>query len=69
MAITITALTRVFKYNGTKLKDPSPEMSPDHVRQFYAKTYPELSTSIIEGPVTDHTAQTFEFRRGVGTKG
>jgi len=69
MAITINALSRIFKYNGTKLKDPSPSMTPDAVRRFYAKTYPELTTALVDGPVTDHKGQVFEFRRAVGTKG
>ena len=69
MTLQVTALRRIFRYNGAKLADPQPTLTPDQVRQFYAATFPELATAIVEGPSTTEREQVFEFRRSVGTKG
>ena len=69
MALTVHELRRVFRYNGVKLADPQINMKPDDVRQFYAATYPELTTAIVEGPTTTDREQIWEFRKSVSTKG
>lgn len=69
MAITATALKRVFKYQALELADPGAHMTPDQVRQAYAGHYPELTNAVIEGPVTRNGTSTFTFTRAVGSKG
>jgi PRTRC genetic system protein C len=60
---------RVFTYNSRNLPDPDPEMSPDEVRAFYAGTYPELQSGVVDGPEEDGNKLVYELRRAVGTKG
>ena len=62
-------LKRVFKYNGRSLPDPDPAMAPDEVRAFYATTYPELQSGVVDGPEEAGTRLHYELRRAVGTKG
>ncbi len=33
--ITETRMSREFSFNGVKLPDPNPTMTPEEVRQFY----------------------------------
>jgi len=65
----IQDLIRSFAYNSVKLADPSPSMTLAQVRDFYAMTYPELTSAEIEGPAAVGNTQVFTFRRAVGTKG
>jgi PRTRC genetic system protein C len=65
----ITELKRTFVYNGITLPDPSPAMAASAVKDFYAATYPELVNAEIEGPVRKDNADTYTFRKAVGTKG
>ena len=69
MTITVTTLTRQFRYNGMTLPDTDPTMTVDQVKNAYAVAYPELVSAAIEGPTEKDGVLTFEFRRGVGTKG
>ena len=62
-------LKRVFKYNGRSLPDPDPAMKPDEVRTFYAHTYPELQSGVVDGPEENGARLEYELRRAVGTKG
>lgn len=62
-------LTRVFAYNGIKLADPGVSMDPEAVRMFYATQFPELVTSVVEGPVTKGAVSTYTFTRAAGSKG
>ena len=65
----VKTITRVFKYNGITLSDPSPAKTPDQVRQLYAFQYPELNNAVIEGPVTKAGVSTYTFARAAGSKG
>lgn len=69
MAIQVNQLTRVFKYNGVSLPDPSPDMKPEEVRDLYSATYAELATAGVEGPETKGNQLIYSFRKAVGTKG
>lgn len=69
MSITVTALTRTFRYNGMTLPDADPTMTVEQVKAAYAVAYPELVSAAIEGPTEKDGVLTYEFRRGVGTKG
>ena len=46
-------LEREFLYNGVKLPDARPTMTPEQVRDTYTHLYPEIATAAIEGPETD----------------
>lgn len=51
------------------LADPSPDFSPERVLNFYAQTYPVLTTAVIHGPeIADDTIQ-YRFTSTIGTKG
>jgi PRTRC genetic system protein C len=61
-------ISRVFTYNGIKLDDPNPALQPDAVREFYVPQYQELTTAVVEGPVTKDNVATYTFRRAAGAK-
>lgn len=66
-------LDRVFllKENGTdiRLTDPEPSWSVEAVMNFYANTYPILTTAKISAPrIEDDTVQ-YRFESVMGTKG
>ena len=62
-------LQREFVYNGIKLPDPNPQMSPEHVRDTYAAAYPEVTTAAVEGPETVGDKIVYRFVRAIGAKG
>lgn len=62
-------ISRVFTYNGIKLDDPNPALQPDAVREFFVPQYMELTTAVVEGPVTKDNVATYTFRRAAGAKG
>jgi PRTRC genetic system protein C len=72
MLIT-TQLKRVFsfkdKQQDIQLADPSETFSPEAVLNFYAQTYPILTTATIEGPVITDDALQYKFILQIGTKG
>ncbi|MGN6214528.1 PRTRC system protein C [Parafilimonas sp.] len=66
-------LDRVFLLteNGTniRLTDPEPSWSVEAVMNFYANTYPILTTAKISAPrIEDDTVQ-YRFESVMGTKG
>jgi len=65
----IATLTRVFDYNGVRLPDPGPHLSPEQVRDIYAATYPDITSAQIEGPENKAGKLVYSFRRAIGTKG
>lgn len=71
--LTATTLERIFifrdKEQEIKLADPSPLFSPEAVLNFYAQTYPILTTASIEGPVINDDAVQYRFVSQIGTKG
>lgn len=69
MALQVTGIERVFKYNNTVLTDPSPELTPDEVLLFYSNSYPELTTSTIHSELTDEGIMQYSFKTTIGTKG
>lgn len=69
MALNLTGLKRVFKFGGRTLSDPDKSMTPDEVMNFYAGTYPELTTSNVHGPKVENDKAVYEFKTTVGTKG
>lgn len=65
----VVQLTRKFSYNSISLGDPNPALTPEAVKEVYAQQYPELTNSVVEGPVTKDGVATYKFTRAVGSKG
>ena len=68
-----TQLERVFILNDKgqqiKLTDPEPKWSVEAVMNFYANSYPILTTAKVSAPVIrDETVQ-YRFESVMGTKG
>ncbi|OYX83902.1 MAG: PRTRC system protein C [Flavobacteriales bacterium 32-34-25] len=68
-----TTLPRIFSFRDKEqdiqLADPSPSFSPKAVLNFYAQTYPVLTTATIEGPVINDDTIHYKFVSQIGTKG
>jgi len=62
-------LERSFTYNGLRLPDPDPRMTPEKVRMLYSNQYPELATAAISGPEPSGEKLQYSFVRAIGTKG
>jgi PRTRC genetic system protein C len=71
--LTVTALRRVFIFkNGTqeiRLEDPEPSMTAESVRDFYALTYPLLTTATVELPVIENDEEVYYLNGKLGVKG
>jgi PRTRC genetic system protein C len=67
--IEAKALSRSFTYNGVKLPDPDPTMTPEEVKTIYSHQYPELATAAITGPEATGETLRYSFVRSIGTKG
>lgn len=68
-----TQLERVFILNENgqevRLSDPEPRWSVEAVMNFYANTYPILTTAKVSAPqIKDDTVQ-YRFESVMGTKG
>jgi PRTRC genetic system protein C len=57
------------KGNDIILADPDVKWSIDAVLQFYANTYPILTTAKINGPVINKDKVEYRFESMMGTKG
>lgn len=68
MAIEVTQVKRIFKYNGVSLPDV-PGLSNEAIRDLYSAQYQELLSSEIQVGEVVRGVQQIEFRRAVGTKG
>lgn len=68
-----TQLERVFlikdKGQEIKLTDPDPEWSVASVLNFYANTYPVLTTAKVSEPVICGDKIQYRFESVMGTKG
>lgn len=66
-------LPRVFLFErqGTKIElaDPSADLTPAAVLNFYSQTYPELTTARMEGPEIKNDRVEYSFQTTFGTKG
>ena len=73
MALTVTGILRVFKFESNsetiELIDPNPDYSPEEVMSLYANQYPELTTSTVKGMVIVEDKAVYEFVTTIGTKG
>ncbi len=68
-----TQLERVFvlkdKGQEIRLTDPEPRWSVEAVLNFYANSYPILTTAKISAPVIKDDAVEYRFESVMGTKG
>ena len=68
-----TLLERVFilKDNGQEIKltDPEPKWSVEAVMNFYANTYPFLTTAKVSAPKIKDDNIEYQFESVMGTKG
>jgi PRTRC genetic system protein C len=71
--LTATALPRVFIHTENnqeiRLPDPAEKLSVDAVKNFYAPTYPILTTARVEGPEIIDDEIVYRFVSSIGTKG
>jgi PRTRC genetic system protein C len=68
-----TQLERVFILNDKgqqiKLTDPEPKWSVEAVMNFYANSYPILTTARVSAPVIRDDTVQYRFESVMGTKG
>jgi PRTRC genetic system protein C len=62
-------LSRIFEFNGVRLPDPNPKLSPDEVRNLYAHQFPDIATASITGPEAVGAKLRYQFTRAIGSKG
>ena len=62
-------VTREFSFNGVKLPDPDPKLSPEQVRSVLATGYPDIATASITGPEAVGDKLRYNFVRAIGAKG
>ena len=62
-------VTREFSFNGVKLPDPDPRLSPEQVRSVLATMYPDIATASITGPEAVGDKLRYNFVRAIGAKG
>jgi len=71
--LTTTQLPRVFIHTENseeiRLADPAEKLSVEAVLNFYAGTYPVLTTAKIEGPEIQNDEVVYRFVSTLGTKG
>jgi PRTRC genetic system protein C len=67
--IDVKVMSRSFSYNGVKLPDPDPRMTPEEVKTLYSHQYPELATAAITDPEGSGENLRYSFVRAIGTKG
>ncbi len=68
-----TQLERVFiikdKGQEIRLTDPEPKWSVESVLNFYATTYPILTTAKVSAPIIKEDTVQYQFESVMGTKG
>ena len=68
-----TQLERVFVFDNNgeevRLTDPEPKWSVESVINFYANTYPILTTAKVSAPSIKGDTMQYRFESVMGTKG
>jgi PRTRC genetic system protein C len=68
--LVTTTLERIFIFRDKEvdisLADPCASFSPEAVLNFYAQTYPILTTATIEGPIINDDAVQYKFVSQIG---
>ena len=62
-------LSRHFEFNGVRLPDVDPKLSPEEIRTLYSQQYPNIATASITGPEAVGDKLVYRFTRAIGTKG
>jgi PRTRC genetic system protein C len=62
-------LSRFFEFNGVRLPDINPRLSPEEIRNLYAHQYPDIATAAITGPEAIGDKLRYQFTRAIGSKG
>jgi PRTRC genetic system protein C len=65
----VSALKRSFTFQGVRIEDPDPRLSPEEVRGVLAPLYPDIATAAISGPEVVGDKLLYSFSRAVGVKG
>jgi PRTRC genetic system protein C len=63
------ALSRIFEFNGVRLPDINPKLSPEEIRTLYAHQFPDIATATITGPEAIGDKLRYQFTRAIGSKG
>jgi len=64
-----STIGREFSWNGVKIPDPDPKLSPEEVRAVLATMYPDIATATITGPEAVGNRLLYRFVAAIGTKG
>ncbi|MEJ5144696.1 PRTRC system protein C [Sphingobacterium sp. MYb388] len=71
--LVATQLDRLFLFEDKgqerRLTDPEPKWSVQAVLNFYANTYPILTTAKVSAPVIKEDKVQYRFESVIGTKG
>jgi PRTRC genetic system protein C len=62
-------LSRTFEFNGVRLPDINPRLSPEEIRTLYAHQFPDIATATITGPEPVGDKLRYQFTRAIGSKG
>ena len=62
-------LSRHFEFNGVRLPDVNPKLSPEEIRTLYSHEFPDIATASITGPEAVGDKLVYRFTRAIGTKG
>jgi len=62
-------LSRQFEFNGARLPDVDPKLSPEEIRTLYSHEFPDIATASITGPEAVGDKLVYRFTRAIGTKG
>jgi PRTRC genetic system protein C len=62
-------LSRIFEFNGVRLPDINPKLSPEEIRNLYAHQFPDITTASITGPEAVGDKLRYQFTRAIGSKG
>ena len=62
-------LSRYFEFNGVRLPDINPKLSPEEIRSLYTQHFPEIATATITGPEAVGDKLRYQFTRAIGSKG
>ena len=71
--LVATQLERIFLFEDKgqqiRLTDPEPQWSVEAVMNFYANTYPILTTANVSAPLIREDRLQYRFESVMGTKG
>ena len=67
--LKVETLHREFFLNGTRIPDPSPNLTVEEVREILTPSFPELATATLTGPEDTGSALRYTFSRAIGSKG